>query len=126
MTASTTSTKPEAQTDADRAATVVAGRTIAPKPKRQSAASRKAAATQKPKPAASKPAASKSKPAAPKPAPKPAGLTEREQQHRVMFALIAAGADLYEHWNDPAVSKSVAGEMIAARLSYCPDAKTQW
>jgi hypothetical protein len=115
---SSTQIKPES--DADRAAKVVAGRTQ-PHKRQQSHATRAASKNAaKLTPKSSKPAAKPSKPS------KPAGLSEREMQHHVMQRLIQAGADVFASWNDPDVPKRVAGEMIAARLSYCPDAANLW
>ena len=64
--------------------------------------------------------------AAKKPAPEPTEPTQRDMQHVVMRALIRASADLFAKWSDPQVPKAVAGEMIANRLSYVPDAATLW
>ncbi len=56
-----------------------------------------------------------------KPAPaKPAGPTDREKNRIVLSALIKAGADMIESWDDPRVSKSEARAFAAHRLSYCP------
>jgi hypothetical protein len=89
--------------------------TVTPiKPKRPSAATKKAAATQK---GASKPA--------PKQAPKATAKKDEEitvnmQKAIVAEALIRAAGELAKGWSDKRVPKAFAAEMLASYVSYTP------
>jgi hypothetical protein len=103
------------ETDAQRESRVVAG--VTAKPKRQSAATRKANATAK-QPAKQQPAKQ------PKPV-KPAEMNDRVRRNTVLSALNAAAGDLVQNWSHAQITKAQARAILSDRLRY-GGAGPQW
>jgi hypothetical protein len=106
-----------AETDAQREAKIVAGRTAEPAARKRS--------TSRASKSAAKSAADKSKPApAPKPVPKPEpkGPTATEQRDAVFQHLMTAVGEIIEHWDakSTGISRETAREILSQRLRYTP------